>query len=324
MVKAIRFYETGGPEVLKLEDIALEPPAAGEVRVRIAAAGVNFIDVYFRNGHYPAKLPSGLGWEASGVITALGEGVTGLSVGERVAYSTGHLSAYAEEANVPARLIIKLPEAIDTELAASFMIKGTTAEYLLRRTYPVKAGETIVFYAAAGGVGQIACQWATALGATVIGIVGSDAKAEIARANGCAHTLVFGRDDIPKAVRELTNGEGVPVVYDSVGKDSFLTSLDCLRTYGLFVSFGSSSGPIAVSDLGILGQKGSLYATRTMLLNYNGKREDLEASTAALFDMVASGKVRASVSRRYGLADTAQAHRDLEGRKTTGASVIIP
>lgn len=324
MVKAIRVYEKGGPEVLKFEDITLSPPAAGEVQIKVAAAGLNFIDVYHRSGLYPISFPTGIGMEASGVVQAVGADVEGLAVGDAVAYGGTFLGAYAEAVNVPARYIVKLPSGIDSETAAAMMLKGMTAEYLLRRTYPVKAGETIVFYAAAGGVGQIACQWAKALGATVIGIVGSEEKAAIAKSVGCAHALIMGKDDIPKTVRELTNGVGVPVVYDSVGKDSLMDSLDCLRPRGLLVSFGTSSGPVGIPDLGLLGAKGSLYVTRSSLVTYGAARADIEESSGALFDIVRSGKVKIPINQRYKLADAAQAHRDLEARKTTGATVLLP
>lgn len=324
MVKAIRFHQPGGPEVLKLEDVTLPPPGPGEARVKIAAAGLNFIDVYQRKGLYPAPLPSGLGGEASGIVEAVGEGVAGLAVGDPVAYGTGPLGAYAEAVNVPAKILVKRPSGIDDDVAAAIMLKGMTAEYLLNRTYKVERGDTIVFYAAAGGVGLIACQWAKALGATVVGIVGNDEKAALARANGCDHTFILGRDDIAKNVRALTNGQGVPVVYDSVGKDSFDISLDCLRPRGLLVSFGSSSGPVGIPDLGILARKGSLYVTRASLYTYTASRGELEASAAALFRMVASGTVKISIHQRYKLADAAQAHRDLEGRRTTGASILLP
>ena len=324
MVKAIRFHQAGGPEVLQLEDITLPPPGPGEVRVKIAAAGLNFIDVYQRKGLYPVPMPSGLGGEASGTIEAIGEGVTGFAVGDPVAYGTAPLGSYAEAANVPAAIVLKRPKDVADETAAAIMLKGMTAEYLLRRTYKVEPGDTIVFYAAAGGVGLIACQWAKALSATVIGIVGNDEKAALARANGCAHTLILGRDDIPKKVRELTNGRGVPVVYDSVGKDSFDISLDCLAPRGLLASFGSSSGPVGIPDLGVLARKGSLYVTRASLYTYTATRGELEESAAALFDVVRSGKVKIAINQRYKLADTAQAHRDLEGRKTTGATILLP
>ncbi len=324
MIKAIRFSSTGGPEVLNLEEIPLAAPAPGEARVKIAAAGLNFIDVYYRTGLYPTALPSGLGMEAAGVIETVGEGVTAFARGERVAYAMGPLGAYAQAVNIPVRHLVKIPAGVSEDVAAAIMLKGMTAEYLLCRTYPVKPGDTIVFYAAAGGVGLIACQWAKSLGATVIGVVGSEEKAALARANGCAYTLILGRDEIAKEVRALTNGAGVPVVYDSIGKDTATISLDCLRPRGLLVSFGSSSGPLSYPNLGILAQKGSLYLTRTTLGTYIATREELDASAAALFEKVGSGAVKISINQRYALADAAQAHRDLEGRKTTGASVLVP
>lgn len=324
MVKAIRFSAFGGPEVLRLEEVALPPPGPGEVRVRQRAIGLNFVDIYQRMGLYPVPLPSGLGSEAAGVVEASGNDVQGFPPGTRVAYGWGLLGAYAEEANVPARVLIKLPPSISDEMAAAMMLKGMTAEYLLRRTYPVKAGETIVFHAAAGGVGLIACQWASHLGATVIGIAGSRDKAALARAHGCAHVIVVGEEDIAARVRAITKGAGVPVVYDSVGKATFAASLDCLKPRGLLVSFGNASGPVTGVDLSILTAKGSLYVTRPSLRDYVATRAELEASAQALFDVVEKGAVKIEIRQRYALKDVARAHADLASRRTTGASILIP
>ena len=324
MVKAIRLSEFGGPEVLRLEEAALPPPARDEVRVRHRAIGLNFVDIYQRTGLYPLKLPSGLGSEAAGIVEAAGADVRDFPSGTRVAYGWGALGAYAEAANVPARALVALPDSISDETAAAMMLKGMTAEYLLRRTYPVKRGETIVFHAAAGGVGLIACQWAAHLGATVIGVVGSRDKEALARAHGCAHVVVAGEEDIAARVREITDGKGVPVVYDSVGKATFAASLDCLQRRGLLVSFGNASGPVTGVDLGILTAKGSLYVTRPSLRDYVAERIELEASAKALFDVVASGAVKIEVRQRYALKDAAKAHTDLAARRTTGASILIP
>lgn len=324
MTKAIRFNETGGPEVLQYTDVSLAPPGPDEARVRHAAIGLNYIDTYFRSGLYKTKLPSGLGSEAAGIVEAVGANVTLVKPGDRVAYAMAPLCADAEAANVPARILVKLPAAMSDEQGAAMMLKGMTAEYLLCRTYPVKRGDTILFYAAAGGVGLIACQWARDLGATVIGVVGSPDKVALAKEHGCAHVLVQGTDDIPARVKALTDGVGVPVVYDSVGRETFLQSLDCLRPRGLLASFGASSGPITGVDLGVLSAKGSLYVTRPGLAHYTATRAELEASANALFAAVARGAVTIKIHQRYALKDTAQAHRDLQSRKTTGASVILP
>ncbi len=324
MVKAIRFSAFGGPEVLRLEEVTLPPPGPGEVRVRHRAIGLNFVDIYQRSGLYPVTLPSGLGSEAAGVVEAAGADVQGFTPGTRVAYATGPLCAYSESANVPARALVKIPEAISDETAAAMMLKGMTAEYLLRRTYAVKRGDTIVFHAAAGGVGTIACQWAAHLGATVIGVVGSRDKEALARAYGCAHVVVSSEQDIAARVREITKGVGVPVVYDSVGKATFAASLDCLQRRGLLVSFGNASGPVTGVDLGILTAKGSLYVTRPSLRDYAAERSELEASARALFDVVQKGAVKIEIRQRYALKDVAKAHGDLAGRRTTGASILIP
>lgn len=324
MSKAIRIARTGGPEVLSWEDVAVGEPGEGQVRVRHTAVGVNYIDTYHRSGLYPLPLPSGIGSEAAGVVEAVGAGVTAVKPGDRVAYAGGAPGAYAEARLLPAHLLVPIPDGVDDRTAAAVLLKGMTAQYLIRRTYPVKAGETVLFHAAAGGVGLIACQWLKALGATVIGTVGSDAKAQIARAHGCAHVVVSTKEDVAKRVREITGGAGVPVVYDSVGKDTFLASLDCLRPLGLMVSFGNSSGKVTPFDLGVLAQKGSLYLTRPTLATYTATRADLEATARDVFDAVRDGRVKVEVRHAYPLAEAAQVHRDLEGRKTVGSVVMTP
>ena len=324
MNHAIRFHQAGGPEVLNWEEVEVGAPGPGEARVRQHAVGLNFIDVYHRNGLYPVALPSGIGMEGAGVVEALGEGVADLAPGDRVAYAGGPLGAYAEVRCLPAHRLVKLPESLSFQQGAAMMLQGLTVQYLLSRTYAVKAGDTILVHAAAGGVGLIACQWAKALGATVIGTVGTDAKAELAKAHGCDHAIVYTRENFTARVREITGGAGVPVVYDSIGKDTFMGSLDCLAPLGLLVSFGSASGPVPPFDLGILAPKGSLYVTRPTLATYTAKREDLTAMAAELFQMVGSGKVKIEVGRTYALKDAASAHRDLEARRTTGSTVLLP
>ncbi|MEZ5445607.1 MAG: quinone oxidoreductase [Gammaproteobacteria bacterium] len=324
MTYAIRFAETGGPEVLRAEDVVVPPPAAGEATVRQQAVGVNYIDIYHRTGVYPVPLPSGIGVEGAGVVEALGPGVTDIAVGDRVGYAGGPLGSYAEVRNLPADRLVKLPAEIGAEQAAAMMLKGLTAQYLLRRTYRVQPGDTILVHAAAGGVGLIMCQWARALGARVIGTVGSDAKAELARAHGCDHPIVYTREKFAERVRELTGGEGVPVVYDSIGKDTFMDSLACLRPLGMMVSFGNASGVVPPFDTGILSRLGSLFLTRPTLFAYAARRGDLLAMAAALFEVVVSGKVRIEVAQRYPLREAAQAHRDLEARRTTGSTVLTP
>ncbi|MFQ5958920.1 MAG: quinone oxidoreductase [Alphaproteobacteria bacterium] len=325
MVKAIRIHAPGGPEALVLEDVDIGEPGPGEARLRHAAVGLNFIDVYHRSGLYPLPaLPASIGMEAAGVVEAVGPGVADIVPGDRVAYAAPPPGAYCEARNVAADRLVRLPDAIDERRAAAMMLKGMTAEYLLRRTHTVKAGETILFHAAAGGVGLIACQWAKALGATVIGTVGTPEKAELAAAHGCDHPIVTANEDFVARVREITGGAGVPVVYDSVGKDSFMGSLDCLSPRGVMVSFGQSSGPVAPLDLGLLAAKGSLYVTRPTLFTYTASRDDLTASAGALFEVVAAGKVRIGINQTYALKDAAQAHRDLEGRKTTGSTLLVP
>jgi NADPH2:quinone reductase len=324
MPKAIRIQTTGGPDVLRWEDVEVGNPAEGQARVRHTAIGVNFIDTYYRSGLYPLSLPSGLGSEAAGVVEAVGPGVTVVRPGERVAYAGGPPGAYSESRVIPANILVPIPDGVSDQTAAAAMLKGMTAQYLIRRTYPVKAGETVLFHAAAGGVGLIACQWLKALGATVIGTVGSDEKAVVARAHGCEHVIVSTREDIAKRVKEITGGVGVPVVYDSVGKDTFLSSLDCLRPLGLMVSFGNSSGKVTPFDIGILSQKGSLYLTRPTLATYTATRADLEATAKEVFEVIRQGKVNVEVRHSYPLAEAERVHGDLEGRRTIGSIVMVP
>ena len=321
---AVRFHQTGGPEVLQLEEVTIGQPAAGQVRIRHTAIGVNFIDTYHRSGLYPLPLPSGLGSEGAGVVEAVGPGVKHVQVGDRVAYAGGPPGSYAEVRLVPAERLLKLPAGISDQQAAGMMLKGMTVQYLIRRTYRVQPGDTVLWHAAAGGVGLIACQWLKALGATVIGTAGSAEKAAIAKAHGCDHVIIYTQENFTDRVREITKGQGVPVVYDSVGKSTFLGSLDCLRPLGLMVSFGNASGPVTPFELGILATKGSLYVTRPTLATYTSTRADLEATAQELFDVVQSGKVKIEVGRTYRLPDVQQVHRDLEARKTTGAVVMTP
>ena len=324
MSKAIRIHETGGPEVLLWEDVEIGEPGPGEIAIEHGAVGLNYIDTYHRSGLYPLDLPSGLGMEAAGVVTAVGEGVTDLRAGDRVAYASGPLGACAESRCMPADRVVALPDGIDDRTAAAAMLKGLTAQYLLRRTYRVQAGETILFHAAAGGVGLIACQWAKRLGATVIGTVGSEVKAEIARAHGCDHVIDYRQEDVAERVREITDGAGVPVVYDGVGKDTWTASLDSLARFGMMVSFGNASGavpPVAPIEL---STKGSLYLTRPTLLDYAAAHEDLVAGAEELFGVISDGSVRIEIDQTYPLANAADAHRDLEARKTTGSSVLLP
>jgi NADPH:quinone reductase len=323
-VKAIRFSQTGGPEVLHLEEVDLPPPGKGEVTIRHAAIGLNYIDTYHRSGLYPVPLPSGIGLEASGTVEAAGEGVTGFKPGDRVAYGTGTVGAYSETRNYPANRLVKIPDSIDDEAAAAMMLKGMTARYLLRATYKVEPGDIILFHAAAGGVGLIAVQWAKALGATVIGTVGSPEKAELARAHGCDHVINYRKEDVAKRVREITGGVGVPVVYDGVGAATVAASLDSLRIRGLLVSFGNASGPVRNFDLGQLSAKGSLYVTRPTLFSYTGTDAEFRETAEDLIAMVASGKVKIEVNQRHPLADAAKAHRELESRKTTGSTILLP
>lgn len=324
MPNAIRIHQTGGPDVLTWESVDVPPPALGEVQVRHQAIGLNYIDTYHRTGLYPLTLPSGIGMEGAGVVEAVGEGVTLFQVGDRVAYAGGPLGAYAELRNLPADRLLALPDGIDFKTAAAMMLQGLTAAYLLRRTFPVQAGDAILFHAAAGGVGLIACQWAKALGATVIGTVGSAAKAELALANGCDYVINYSQEDFAPRVRDLTGGEGVAVVYDGVGKDTFAGSLDSLKTFGTLVTYGNASGPVPPIDPLVLTQKGSLFVTRPTLMHHIAKREDLEALGADLFAMVSSGLVRIAVNQTYPLSQAAQAHRDLEARRTTGSTILLP
>jgi NADPH2:quinone reductase len=321
---AIRFHTHGGPEVLRVEEFDPGKPAAHEVQVRHTAIGVNYIDVYDRTGLYPSTPPAGLGREAAGVIAALGRGVRGLKVGERVAYVHSLSGAYCELRNVPAERVVKVPRGISDEEAAALMLKGLTAHFLIRRTYKVARGDTILVHAAAGGVGLILCQWAKALGAKVIGVVGTDAKAEIARKHGCKHVLISGRDDLVAGVKALTRGVGVPVVYDAVGKDTFMDSLDCLKRLGMMVTFGNASGPPPPISPLELTKRGSLFLTRPTLFNYIASREELTAGARELFAAVRARKIRVVIGQRYPLRQAAEAHRDLEGRRTTGSTVLVP
>jgi NADPH:quinone reductase len=324
MPTAIRFYAHGGPEVLRIEEVDPGKPAAREVQVRHTAIGVNYIDVYDRTGLYPVTLPSGLGREAAGVVTALGRGVRGLRVGERVAYVNPSPGAYSELRNVPVERVVKVPPGISDAQAAALMLKGLTAQFLVRRTYKVARGDPILVHAAAGGVGLILCQWAHALGAKVIGVVGSDAKAEVARRHGCRHVLISGRDELVASVKSLTKGAGVAVVYDAVGKDTFMDSLDCLRRLGMMVTFGNASGPPPAISPFELTKRGSLFLTRPTLFNYIASREELTSAARELFAAVRTRKVRVVIGQTYPLARAADAHRDLEGRRTTGSTVLVP
>jgi NADPH2:quinone reductase len=324
MVQAIRFHETGGPEVLRWESVDVGAPGAGQARVRHEAVGLNFIDTYHRTGLYPLPLPSGLGLEGAGIVEAVGEGVANVVPGDRVAYAGGPPGAYSEARCMPADRLLKLPDSLDFRTGAAMMLQGLTSAYLLRRTYRVQPGDTVLIHAAAGGVGLIACQWAKAIGATVIGTTSSEAKAELARAHGADHIIFYNREDVAKRVREITGGEGVAVVYDGVGKDTFMGSLDSLRTCGMMVSFGNASGPVAPFDPLLLSQKGSIFITRPTLMHYTAKRAELESLGAELFDVVTAGKVKIEVNQTYVLKDAAQAHRDLEARKTTGSTILLP
>jgi NADPH2:quinone reductase len=324
MPAAIRFNTNGGPEVLYLEDLPVGKPGPQEVQLRHTAIGVNYIDVYDRTGLYPVTLPSGLGREAAGVITALGRGVRGFRVGERVAYVHPSPGAYSEVRNVPAERLVKVPRGVSDEQAAALMLKGLTAHFLIRRTFRVKRGDTLLVHAAAGGVGLILCQWARSLGAVVIGVVGSEAKAELARRHGCRHVLISGRDELVTRVKALTRGAGVAVVYDAVGKDTFMESLDCLKRLGMMVTFGNASGPPPAISPFELTKRGSLFLTRPTLFNYIGTREELTAAARELFAAVRTKKVRVVIGQKYPLSRAADAHRDLEGRRTTGSTVLVP
>ncbi len=325
MTKAIRIHETGGPDVLRWDSVDVGDPGPGEVRVHHSAIGLNFIDVYHRSGLYPLpSLPAVIGMEGAGTVEALGDGVSNLAVGQRVAYATLPVGAYAEARLMPADRLVAIPDTITDRQAAGMMLQGMTAHYLLRRTYPVQPGDTILIHAAAGGVGLIVCQWAKHLGATVIGTVGSDEKASLARDNGCDFPIVYTRENFTDRVRDITGGAGVQVVYDSIGKDTFEGSLDCLKPLGMMVSFGNASGPIPPFEPAILSAKGSLFLTRPTLMTYTAKADDLRMAAGELFDAVESGNVTIAVNQDYPLKDAAQAHRDLEARKTTGSTVLIP
>ena len=324
MSHAIRFHTVGGADVLRWETVDVPAPGAGEVTVRHTAIGVNFIDTYIRSGLYPAPLPSGLGTEAAGVVEAIGPGVDGIAIGDRVGYVGGPLGAYSERRNLAADKLVPLPDGISDETAAASMLAGMTARYLLKCTRPVQAGDTLLWHAAAGGVGQIAVQWAKALGATVIGTVGSDAKADIARALGADHVINYRRENFAERVRDITGGHGVPVVFDSVGKDTFAGSIDSLALRGMLVSFGNASGAVPPFSPLLLSQKGSLYLTRPTLGHYTSTRAELLETAADLFDVLRSGQVRVQPGQRYALKDAAQAHADLEARLTTGSTILVP
>jgi NADPH2:quinone reductase len=325
MPHVVRFHKTGGPEVLQWEEVKVGDPGPGELRIAHRGVGLNYIDTYHRTGLYPVPLPSGIGLEAAGVVEAAGSGVTEFKAGDRVAYCNGPVGAYAEVKLHPAERCVKVPDGVSFEQAASMMLQGLTVQYLLRRMYvQPKAGDTVLWHAAAGGVGLIACQWARALGVNLIGTVSSEEKAALARENGCAHTVIYTKEDFVARVNEITGGKKVPIVYDSVGKDTFMKSLDCLQVRGLMVTFGNSSGAVPPVDLGILSAKGSLYVTRPSLMGYASKREELVAASGELFEMVQSGRINVVPRQRYALKDAEQAHRDLEGRKTTGSTVLLP
>jgi NADPH:quinone reductase len=320
---AIRIHETGGPEKMRWEEVPLETPGPGQVLVRNTAIGLNFIDTYHRSGMYPLALPTTLGMEGAGIVDKVGPKVNGLKTGDRVAYAQP-IGAYAEWLLRPADRLVKIPSGVDDKTAAAMMLKGMTAQYLIRRTYKVKAGDVILVHAAAGGVGQILCQWAKHLGATVIGTVGTEEKAKLAHKAGCKHVIVTVREKFPERVKEITKGAGVPVVYDGIGKDTFMDSLDCLAPLGLMVSYGSASGAVAPFSLALLAQKGSLFLTRPTLMTYTAKREDLLKSAAELFTVVKNGAVRININQTYPLREAAQAHRDLESRKTVGSTLLLP
>jgi len=324
LAKAIQITAHGGPETMEYTDVEAPAPGPGEARITQHAIGLNYIDVYFRTGLYPQPLPGGLGKEGAGVVESVGEGVTHVRPGDRVAYAGGPNGAYAEVRTMPARFLVKLPDEISFETAAAMMLQGLTVQYLLRQTYPVKAGETILFHAAAGGVGLIACQWARALGVQLIGTVGSAEKGELALRHGAAHVINYKKEDIAARVREITRGAGVPVVYDSVGKDTFDASLDCLRRRGLMVSFGNASGAVEPIAPGELSRRGSLFLTRPTLFDYMSTIEEQAAMAAELFDMVTSGRIKIEVHQTFPLARADDAHRALESRATTGSTVLLP
>ena len=325
MPRAIQIEKTGGPECLAYVDIPVSAPGAGEVRLQQTAIGLNYIDVYHRNGLYPVpRLPAVIGMEAAAVVVEVGDGVIGVQAGDRVAYASPPLGAYAEQRLMPAGRVLKLPDGITDQQAAAMMLQGMTVQYLIRRTYPVKKGDTVVWHAAAGGVGLIACQWLNHLGVTVIGTVGSPEKAELARTHGCHHTINYREEDFVARVREITGGTGVPVVYDSVGKDTFEGSLECLAPLGMLALFGNASGAVTQMNPAVLAAKGSLFLTRPTLMTYTATREDLVASASELFDVVQSDAVRIEVTQTYPLAEAARAHQDLEARRTTGSTVLVP
>jgi len=323
MPKAIRIHKAGGPEILQWEDVTVGEPGPGEARVRHHAVGLNYTDVYNRIGLYPLSYPSGLGIEAAGVVEAVGAGVSNLKPGDRVAYANPPIGAYCEVRNMPAERLLNLPDSISFEQAAAMTLQGMTVQYLIKRAYKVQPGDTVVWHAAAGGVGLIACQWLAALGVTTIGTVGSDEKAQLAKAHGCHHVINYSRENFLDRVKEITKGAGVPVVYDSVGKDTFERSIECLRPFGMMVSFGNASGPVPPIDFAKV-LKGSLFLTRPSLMPYTAKREHLVATAKDLFDIVLSGKVKIEINQRYPLREVAQAHRDLEARKTTGSTILLP
>lgn len=323
MPKAIRFHETGSADVLRFEDVAVGDPGPGQARVRHTYVAVNFIDIYFRTGRYPLALPNGLGSDAVGVVEAVGEGVADLKPGDRVGYLLGPQGAYSDVRVMPAEVLIPLPDGVSDSTAATLMMKGMTAQYLFRQVFPLKGGETILYHAAAGGVGLIACQWAKALGVTMIGTVSTDEKAEMAKAHGCAHVIVTSREDIARRVREITGGKGVPVVYDSVGKDTLMASLDSLQLRGTLVSNGTTSGPVNI-DTTLLAVKGSIWVTRPAMVHYATPRPHMLGMARELFDLVLAGKIRSEPSRSFALSEAALAHRALESRQTTGATVLVP
>lgn len=324
MAKAIQINQLGGPEVLQLVDVEIGEPGSGEVRIQQKACGINLIDTYYRTGLYKHPLPTGLGSEGAGIIEAVGPDVHHLNVGDRVAYAGGPLGAYAECRIMPANGIVKLPDSIGFDTAAAIMLKGLTVQYLFRRTFKLQPGQTILFHAAAGGVGTLACQWAKSLGVKMIGTVGSAAKAALAKANGCEYVINYNEENFVERVKEITAGKGVPVVYDSVGKDTFFGSLDCLSPLGTMVSFGNASGAVPPFSLTELSSRGSLYITRPSLNHYTANRADLDQMAAELFDMIESKKLNIAINQRYALADAVQAHRDLEARNTTGSSILLP
>ncbi|SIS47780.1 quinone oxidoreductase family protein [Insolitispirillum peregrinum] len=325
MSTVVRIHQTGGPEVLRVEQIDPGLPGPGEVRLRHTAIGVNFIDTYLRSGLYSLPhLPHGLGFAGAGVVEAVGEGVTGFAVGDRVCYGTGPAGSYATERVMPAAVLIRMPDTLADDIAAGMMLRGMTAQYLIRRLYPVQPGDVVLFHAAAGGVGEIACQWLKALGATVIGTVGSDEKAELARQSGCHHTIVYTRENFKERVKEITNGVGVAVVYDGVGKAVFEDSLDCLRLRGMMCTYGNASGPVPPVSPITLSQKGSLFLTRPTLAHYTSTRAELEATASELLDVVANGTVKVTIGQSYPLTEASRCHQDLEGRKTVGSTVLLP